>query len=175
MLHEQVHGVRQGGMIQLPIPNFPTGVMRGRFRPQDQELYLCGMFAWAGDATAPGGLYRLRVTERPVILPTELHAQEGGLQLVFSEPIDPKSVTEDRIAIKTWSLKRSKRYGSDHHNEKQQSIRSMRVSADGKRIDIELPKLKPTWCMEIQYEFQTLAGEKAEGVIHNTIHVLDGS
>lgn len=175
VLHEQVHGVRQGGMIQLPIPNFPTGVMRGRFRPQDQELYLCGMFAWAGDATAPGGLYRLRATERPVILPVELHAQKGGLQLVFSEPIDPKSVTEDRIAIKTWSLKRSKRYGSDHYNEKQQAIRSMRVSADGKRIDIDLPKLTPTWCMEIQYEFQTLAGEKAEGVIHNTIHALDGS
>jgi len=175
VLHEQVHGVRQGGMIQLPIPNFPTGVMRGRFRPQDQELYLCGMFAWAGDATAPGGLYRLRATERPVILPVELHAQKGGLQLVFSKPIDPKSVTEDRIAIKTWSLKRSKRYGSDHHNEKQQAIRSMRVSADGKRIDIDLPKLTPKWCMEIQYEFQTLTGEKAEGVIHNTIHVLDGS
>lgn len=175
VLHEQVNGTRQGGMIQLPIPNFPTGVMRGRFRPQDQELYLCGMFAWAGDATAPGGLYRLRLTEQPIILPSELHAQKGGLQLVFSEPIDPKSVTQDNIKVKTWSLKRSKRYGSDHHNEKDLTIQSMQVSADGKRIDIDLQELKPTWCMEIQYEFQTLAGEKAEGVIHNTIHVLDGS
>ena len=60
VMHEQVGSVMQGGMIELPIPTFPTGVMRGRFNPIDEHLYACGMFAWAGNATQPGGFYRLR-------------------------------------------------------------------------------------------------------------------
>ncbi|HTN75306.1 MAG TPA: DUF6797 domain-containing protein, partial [Pirellulaceae bacterium] len=31
--HERVNGQVQGGMIELPVPAFPTGVMRGRFHP----------------------------------------------------------------------------------------------------------------------------------------------
>ena len=54
----------------LPIPRFPTGVMRGRFHPRDGQLYACGMFAWAGSATQPGGLYRIRATGQPMHLPT---------------------------------------------------------------------------------------------------------
>ena len=67
----------QGGMIELPIPQFPTGVMRGRFHPVDGQLYLCGMFAWAGSRTQPGGFYRLRYTGKPVHLPVDL--REAGM------------------------------------------------------------------------------------------------
>jgi len=172
VLHEQVGGVRQGGMIQLPIPLFPTGVMRGRFHPQDQQLYLCGMFAWAGNATSPGGLYRLRATGKPIVLPVALQAKKSGLHLTFAEPIKPKSLSPKNIAIKTWALKRTKKYGSDHFNEKQLIVRSLDLSADGKSVRIEVDELEPTWCMEIKFEFQTAAGEPAEGVIHNTIHAL---
>ena len=48
----------QGGMCELPLPSFPTGIMRGRFNPADGQLYVGGMFAWAGNVTQPGGLYR---------------------------------------------------------------------------------------------------------------------
>ena len=172
VLHEQVGGVRQGGMIELPIPLFPTGVMRGRFHPQDQQLYLCGMFAWAGNATSPGGLYRLRATEKPIVLPVALQAKQSGLHLTFAEPMDSTSLNPANISIKTWALKRTKKYGSDHYNEKQQSVRSLDLSADGKSIRIEIDDFKPTWCMEIKFAFQTAAGQLAEGVIHNTIHAL---
>ncbi len=66
---EDVHGQKQGGLCQLPLPALPTGVMRGRFHPIDRQLYACGMFAWAGSATQPGGLYRIRYTGRPMYLP----------------------------------------------------------------------------------------------------------
>ena len=103
VLHEQVGGVRQGGMIELPIPNFPTGVMRGRFRPQDQQLYLCGMFAWAGNATSPGGLYRLRPTDQQIVLPVALQAKKSGLHLTFAESMDSSSLDPKNIKIKTWA------------------------------------------------------------------------
>ena len=172
VLHEQVGGVRQGGMIELPIPLFPTGVMRGRFRPQDQQLYLCGMFAWAGNATSPGGLYRLRATDKPIVLPVALQAKQSGLHLTFAEPMDSTSLTPKNISIKTWALKRTKKYGSDHFNEKQLSVRSLELSAEGKSVRIEIDDFKPTWCMEIKFAFQTATGQTAEGVIHNTIHAL---
>ena len=53
--HEMVNGQAQGGMCALPLPPFPTGIMRGRFHPTDGQLYTCGMFAWAGNQTVPGG------------------------------------------------------------------------------------------------------------------------
>ena len=172
VLHEQVDGVRQGGMIELPIPLFPTGVMRGRFRPQDQQLYLCGMFAWAGNATSPGGLYRLRATGNPIVLPTALHAKKSGLVLTFAEPLEPDTVDPKNIAIKSWALKRTKKYGSDHYDEKNLAIHSTTLSADGKSLRIIVDELAPTWCMEIKFAFRTATGLPTEGVIHNTIHAL---
>src|SRR5439155_24189395 len=38
--HEKIRGRLQGGVVQLPIPDFPTGTMRGRFHPGNGRLYL---------------------------------------------------------------------------------------------------------------------------------------
>ncbi len=170
--HENVDGQIQGGMIELPIPSFPTGVMRGRFHPTDGQLYLCGMFAWAGSATQPGGLYRLRATGQPMHLPLELHAAKTGLKLVFSEPLDPKSIDPANIDVKTWSLKRTKNYGSEHYDEKPLTIRSASLSDDGRILTIDADDLRPTWCMEIRYSLKSADGQSIDGTIHNTIHRL---
>ena len=80
----------QGGMCRLPIPPFPTGVMRGRFHPDDGQLYACGMFAWAGNQTAPGGFYRVRATGKPMFLPTGLHATKNGVANHVHRPDRPR-------------------------------------------------------------------------------------
>ena len=74
--HEQVAGQMQGGMCELPLPQFPTGLIRGRFHPTNGHLYTCGMFAWAGNQQQPGGFYRVRATGKPMHLPVGLHAPE---------------------------------------------------------------------------------------------------
>lgn len=171
--HESVGGRMQGGMIELPIPPFPTGVMRGRFNPRDAQLYLCGMFAWAGSATYPGGLYRLRATGQPMHLPVELHAKKTGMELAFTEALSRESVKADNVHIKVWDLKRTANYGSQHYNERELTIRETQLSNDGKTLTILIPELAPTWCMEIRYSLQTNDGKPIEGIIHNTIHELD--
>lgn len=115
--HQRVGDQIQGGMIQLPIGSFPTGVMRGRFHPLDQHLYLCGMFAWAGNATEPGGLYRLRPTGKSMHLPVGLRATKQGLKLTFNESLEPDSVQPEHVKVKVWSLKRTANYGSKHYDE----------------------------------------------------------
>ena len=172
VLHEKVAGVHQGGMIELPIPAFQTGVMRGRFRPHDQHLYLCGMFAWAGDAIVPGGLYRIRTTGRPIVLPTALHAREGNLELVFSQPLKAQSVSAEHVQVKTWSLERSEKYGSKHFNERGLAVQSATLADDGRTVRLHIAELEPCWCMEIKFDFLANTGDAARGVIHNTIHRL---
>ena len=64
--------------------------MRGRFHPKDGQLYACGMFAWAGNQTAPGGFYRVRATGKPMFLPIGLHATRKGLKITFTESDRPR-------------------------------------------------------------------------------------
>jgi hypothetical protein len=162
----------QGGMIELPLPPFPTGVMRGRFQPQDGQLYLAGMFSWAGSATHPGGLYRVRATGKSIQLPVGLHATKAGLTFTFTGKLDPASVNTKNIQVKTWGLKRTANYGSKHYDEQSLTVQSCTLSADGKTLTVELPSIRPTWCMEIQYGFRSADGQPVTGVIHNTIHAL---
>jgi hypothetical protein len=170
--HEQVGGKMQGGMIELPMPAFPTGVMRGRFHPQDGQLYLCGMFAWAGSATSPGGLYRLRATGKPMNLPLKLNARKSGLNITFTDALDPASIDPKNVQIKTWSLKRTADYGSKHYDEKPLVVRAASLSSDGKTLTLDAPDLRPTWCMEIKYALRSSAGQPISGTIHNTVHEL---
>ena len=167
--HESIDGQMQGGMIELPIPQFPTGTIRGRFSPYDGQLYLTGMFAWAGSRNEPGGFYRLRYTGKPVCLPVELHATTDGVELQFTEDLDQASVEQtDRYQIKVWDLKRTKNYGSKHYNERELNV--TRATSDGQTVRLTIPELEPTWGMEIRYQLKTESGRSVSGTIHNTIH-----
>jgi putative heme-binding domain-containing protein len=170
--HQRVGDKMQGGMLELPIPLFPTGIMRGRFHPADEQLYLCGMFAWAGNATHPGGLYRLRATGKPMHLATGLNATQNGLTLTFTDAIDPSSLDPQNININTWSLKRTESYGSKHFDEQSLKVRNAKLSADRKSVTLDVEGLQPTWCMEIKYSIRSASGSAIEGKIHNTIHEL---
>ena len=171
--HEVVGGRMQGGMCALPLPAFPTGVMRGRFHPSNGQLYACGLFAWAGDRTQPGGFYRVRATGKPMFVPVELHARRNTLAITFTGRLDRKAAADPtRYAAKTWSLKRTVNYGSDHHDERPARITGARVSDDGRTVVLEVPDLRPTWCMEITYAIRGEGGEPVEGAIDNTIHRL---
>ena len=160
-------------MCALPIPPFPTGVMRGRFRPTNGQLYTCGMFAWAGDQTHPGGFYRIRATGKPMFLPVGLHARKDRMVLTFTDPLDPASTADlSRYAAKAWTIKRTINYGSDHYNEHSLKITAAHLSNDGRTLTLTIPDLEPTRCMEITYRLKGRGGEPVEGRIDHTIHHL---
>jgi hypothetical protein len=170
--HENVRGNMQGGMIELPLPPFPTGVMRGRFHPADGQLYLCGMFAWAGSAQHPGGLYRIRATGRPMHLPIGFHATKAGLELTFTEPLDPNSLDTRNAQLKVWSLKRTANYGSKHFDEKSLPVRSATLTNEGKTLVLEIPDFHRTWCLEARYELRGADGQSFFGTLHGTVNAL---
>jgi putative heme-binding domain-containing protein len=171
--HEVVVGRMQGGMCALPIPPSPTGIMRGRFSPTDGHLYTCGLYAWAGDRTRPGGFYRIRATGRPIFVPVGLHARKNGMTIKFTGRLDRKSASDpENYGARTWSLKRTVNYGSEHIDEKPSRVAAARVSDDGRTVFLEIPDIRPTWCMEITYAIRGASGELVEGAIDNTIHRL---
>lgn len=171
--HEQMGGQMQGGMCELPLPQFPTGIMRGRFNPLDGQLYTCGMFAWAGSVTQPGGFYRIRYTGRPVYVPSGLAAKRNGLSITFTGPLDPATVEDvSKYKVATWSLKRTADYGSKHYDERTLQLAKATLSADRRTVFLELPEIRPTWCMSVSYTLKSTEGEPVQGVIHNTIHAL---
>jgi len=163
----------QGGLVELPLPSFPTGLIRGRFSPTDGQLYACGMFAWAGSATQPGGLYRIRATGEDVPVPTTLAVTPRGLKLRFATPLDAGSVQDvEAWAGKIWGLKRSANYGSEHVNERKLEVVAARLLSDGQTVELEFQDLVPTWGMEVRYSLRTAAGAPVRGVLHNTIHEI---
>jgi hypothetical protein len=171
--HETVNGHHQGGVVRLPIPDFPTGVMRGRFHPRNGQLYACGMFAWAGNQQQAGGLYRVRYTGHPLHVPMELHATTRGVKLTFTESLDAETAGDPaNYQVKTWSLKRTRNYGSQHYDERILDVTRAILSEDGRTVFLTLPDVRPTWGMEIQYELKSDQGTPVSQRIHNTIHQL---
>lgn len=155
--HEEVNGQWQGAVCELPMPAFATGIMRGRFG-NDGALYTCGMFAWAGNATGPGGFHRIRRTETLAPVPLAIHATEGRLTVSLSSP-----VTTSSYAMKVWSLKRTKNYGSKHYDEHELTIKGVKPSADHLTLTFDIPDLAPTQCYELKI---------GDSNIHGTIHQL---
>ena len=171
--HEKIGGQAQGGMCAFPIKRFPTGVMRGRFHAHDGQLYLAGMFAWAGSQQQPGGLYRLRYTGRPVHLPVELEATKRGIRLKLAGRLDRKTATDvSRYTVKVWRLERTKRYGSKHFDERELRVQRVRLDDDACTLHLDIEGIAPTWCMEIKYDLRSEDGTRIRNKIHNTIHRL---
>jgi len=171
--HETVAGRIQGGVAQLPIADFPTGVMRGRFHPRTGDLFACGLYAWAGNRQGEGGFYRMRYTGKPAHLPLRLQARTGEIQINFSEAVDEASAVDPaNYTVKVWSLRRSANYGSKHLDERELAVGQVRRGDDGRSVALKLPDLAPTWCMSIECRLKATTGEPFIRTIHNTIHRL---
>lgn len=169
--NETIEGQIQGGVVQLPIPDFPTGVMRGRFHPDNGHLYACGMFAWAGNRQGDGGFYRVRATGKPSYLPKGLHAVTGGVQIEFTDALSAVAASDPKnYAVKVWGLKRSANYGSPHVNEHALEVTKATLLPDGKTVALEIANLQPTWGMEIKVNLQGTDGLAFSRVIHNSIY-----
>jgi putative heme-binding domain-containing protein len=170
---EKVGEKMQGGVATLPIPQFPTGIMRGRFHPVDGQLFTCGMYAWAGNQTQPGGFYRVRYTGKPIYVPVGLSARRDGIAITFTGALDRSVAAQaSRYSVRVWGLKRTENYGSEHIGERSLSVHSATLSEDGRTVLLAIPKLAPMWCMAITYSIRAVDGSEVAGEINNTIHQL---
>lgn len=172
VLHETVNGRRQGGLFELPLPQFASGVMRGRFNPTDGQLYACGLSSWATTRVLQeGALYRIRYTSKPIYLPVAYHVHAGSISLTFSEALNPASAIDTaNYQLRMWDLKRTRRYGSDRYNIRKLEVTEAQLGVDGKTVILTVPAIAPTWALEIRYGLEGSRGEPVDGMIQGTVY-----
>ena len=174
--HEFVGRQPQGGMCPLPIPDLPTGIIRGKFSPHDRQLYVGGLFAWASSRQQEdGGLYRIRYTGGEPVLPVGYHVGDQSIELTLSCDLDEARVAElGRYKITAWDIRRTKKYGSDHYNERNWPVTGATLDPDDRTIRLRVPELEPTWCFSLEAEIPTADGADREIEMHGTIHAAAG-
>ena len=174
VLPEKVKDQRQAGVIDLPGVKFLTGIMRGRFNPQDGNLYACGMSAWGTSQNMKGGeFYKLRYTGKPLSTPIGLSAEKDGIVLSFASKLDTsKTKNRTNFEVQTWELLRSHKYGSKRYNTKTLNISEVKISNDRKSVKLIIKNIARVDIMKITYKVKDVQGNLFEGKIQNTIHGL---
>lgn len=186
VMYEMVEGLHprvyvQGAFHRLPV-QFPTGVMRGRFHPDDGQLYACGLFGWSSNQTLPGGFYRVRYVGggEPIVVPTKFLAATDGVVLRFSAPIDAElGADADSYLIEQWDYKWTGNYGSPefklsdgNKGRDKVGVKAAHVSKDKRSVWLEIPSLKPSMQIRIKYDLDTAEGEPLADDVYGSIHVM---
>ncbi len=163
----------QGAAVALPMPDFPTGVMRGRFHPQTGDLYTCGMAVWASNKIQDGGIYRVRRTTAPMHLPVRWMTAKGSITITFDDTLNQASAEDlTHHTLKVWHLERSANYGSKQLNERTLAITQAKLADDGCTLTLTIPTLAPTRGLELQCTLIGYDGKAFTRSIHATIHRL---
>jgi len=198
VMKEEVNGQLQGGVVKLPL-NFESGIMRARFNPKDGQLYVVGMKGWQTSAAKNGCFQRVRYTGKPANLPRQVHAVKGGLSIEFSDALDKELAADgENYSLAEWNYIWSAAYGSpeisvkDKYDVKPEdkggtewskaqmiikehdalTVKSVKLSADGKTVFLEVPDLLPAMQVHLRYNLETAAGGVLRQEIYYTIHEL---
>jgi hypothetical protein len=176
-LIEKVDGVYQGGCVAFPL-HFDTGLMRPRFNPVDNQLYIAGLKGWQTDGTRDTDIQRVRYTGKPVVMPNDMHVYSDGISITWTNPLDASLAADlQNYAIEQWNLHYTSDYGSKEYsveNPKQVGhdpvdIESATLSPDGKTIFLKIDGVKPVMQMKIQMKLKGADGAPANYTIYNTI------
>src|SRR5262249_3222417 len=145
---DQVDDVVQGGVVKFPSLEFESGICRPRVNPIDGQIYLTGLKGWQTRAAKDACFQRVRYTGKLVNMPTAFHVKENGIELGFTNPVDPETAGDpDSYDVEQWNYLWTKDYGSpevhvDNPDEKgRQPVKVMaaKVSPDKKSVLLVIP------------------------------------
>jgi hypothetical protein len=169
----------QGAAVKLPLV-FPTGIMRGRFHPADGQLYVAGLFGWAGDRSSPGGFWRIRHTGAKVHMPVQYEIARGTITLGFTSPLDEDTAKDaGSYLVEAWNYKWAADYGSPEfkvsdgqRGRDTWKVESVTVSKDHKTVTLHVPTLTRTMQVRIKYALEAEGGDPVEQDVYGSIFVV---
>lgn len=172
----------QGGVIKMPF-RFDSGVMRGRVNPKDGQLYLCGLRGWQTDGSRDGTLVRVRHTGKPLYMPTDARVVPGGIELSFSQPLDPATAEDTgSYGVEQWNYLWSEQYGSPEFSVKapnrqgrdEVNIASAELLPDQKTVRLSIPEIAPVMQMQIRIDVDAADGTNINDTMWLTINRVPG-
>lgn len=177
VLRDRVDGHWQGAVVPLR-GEFRSGVHRGRFRPQDGQLYVSGMQGWGSYTPDDGCFERVRYTGDPVQLPIAFHVHENGVVIRFSQPLDRSTASHpEHHFAQCWNYRYSAAYGSPEFSSQHPGMRAhdwleitgVHVLDDQQTLFLEIPALQPV--NQLHLRLETNPGRKHDLFV--TVHRLD--
>ena len=151
VLRDEVAGQLQGALVPL-VGEFRSGAHRGRFHPDDGQLYVTGMQGWGSYTPDPGCFQRVRYAGTPVQLPVGFHVHENGIAIRFSSPLDePIATNPAHHFAQCWNYRYGPGYGSPEFSTQHYGVRGhdrLTITAahlldHGQTLFLELPELQP--------------------------------
>ena len=176
LLDENRPGV-QAGIVPLP-GRFQSGVMRGRFSPKG-DLYLTGLRGWQTAAVRDGCLQRVRYRPGKFYAPTGFRALATGVELTFSEALDP-AWAEDigSYHLEQWNYRWSAKYGSadyrvgDPNQEGRDELKltAAKLLENARTVVLEIADFRPAMQLAIKYSLGFKDGKRNSGDFYATIN-----
>lgn len=180
VLRDVADGPAQGAIVPLK-GRFLSGIMRGRFRPQDGHLYVSGLKGWVTSALRDGCLQRVRYTGEKLSLPVAFRVQRNGLRLTFSEPLDRAWANDsENYGLEQWNYRYAAEYGSKEYSVLRSEVeghdpvelRRATLLEDGRTVFLEVADLKPAMQFQVQYNLADKDGATVRGKLIATINRL---
>ena len=180
VFHEEVKGVRQGGVVRFPI-KLSSSALRGRFNPADGQFYVAGLGMGQTTAAKPGGFDRIRYTGKPVHLPFGFSVKQNGVVVRFTAKLDAAAADPANFAIKQWNYRWTENYGSGKYSVSDPNkntdgdaveIKSAKLAADGMSVFLEIDGLKPVMQFMVKCKVPTADGAAIDSELMGTINVV---
>jgi hypothetical protein len=181
VLTEKAGDVVQGGVFRFPL-KFESGTMRARFSPLDGQLWICGLKGWQSSAAREGCLQRVRYTGKKIYFPETLTVRTHGIEIGFTNPLDATTAGDAaNYAVKHWNYHWTSKYGSDSFKPSDDTkgredlaVKSVKLSADRKKVFLEIEGIRPVSQMEIRMNVKSESGTAVPERILSTIHIVPG-
>ena len=157
--------------LELDLP-----LLHGRMHPDGKSAFLAGFKIWGTRTAAVSAIARMRPSDAPMRTATGARAGTEGVLLSFEAPLDPASVTPDKVGARLWNYKRSKDYGSGRYRidgepgTKRWPISQVVLAPDRRSVFVHLADWPAVEQAEIQHDFLDLNGNPVEGKVFFTVH-----
>jgi hypothetical protein len=176
---DQVGDVVQGGVVKFPNLEFESGICRARVNPIDNQIYVVGLKGWQTRAAKDACFQRVRYTGKTVNMPTSFHVKENGIELGFTNPVDPETAGDpDSYDVEQWNYLWTHDYGSpevhvDNPDEKGRQpvkVAAAKVSVDKRTVLLVIPDIQPVMQMKIAMKIESADHADMEYDLYSTLN-----
>lgn len=146
---EQVDGEYQGACFPFR-EGFASAVLRLAQGTDGSVFVGLTNRGWSSLGTASYGLQRLVWTGKTPFEIKEMRAKPDGFELVFTQPVDPKTAMDPRsYLMKSYTYTYHSSYGSDEILNRELALEQITVSEDGTRVHIKVNGLRELYVHEL--------------------------
>ena len=146
---EQVDGEYQGACFPFR-EGFASAVLRLAQGTDGSVFVGLTNRGWSSLGTASYGLQRLVWTGKTPFEIKEMRAKPDGFELVFTQPVDPKTAMDPRsYQMKSYTYTYHSSYGSDEILNRELPIEQITVSEDGTRVHLKVNNLRELYVHEL--------------------------